>query len=247
MNDYHVYRLNREEKVRYYVPACIGLAFLGLLFYRSLIMAALAALLALPLEKVYAEYRRGKRLEALQEGFRDALYNISGAVAAGRQLPQAIGEAADGAELSYGASGDISVELRHIATVYDETHSEVEELLYDLAKRSGLEEVRQFAQSCSICRRCGGDMEAVSLRTASLLIDRMEFEREVRGLISQKKTDIFMLVAMPLAVLVFLNLVSFGYLEPLYTGLSGRLLMTLCLGGIGAALLWSLKITDIEL
>lgn len=247
MNDYRVYRLSKDEKLKYYISVCIILALLGLLFYRNLIMSAVAAAAAIPLEKVYANYLRNKRIETLQEGFRDALYSISGAVSAGKQLPQAISDAAESAELSYGLSSDIGTELRHIATVYYETHSDVEDLLYDFARRSGLEEIRQFAQSCSICRRCGGDMEAVSLRTASVLIDRMEVEREVKGLIAQKKTDILLLVAMPLAVLLFLNLVSFDYLEPLYAGFAGRFLMTVCLCGMGIALLWSLKITDIKL
>lgn len=247
MTDYHFYKPNKEELLRYYPAACIALALLGLLFYRSLIMAAVCALAAFPLKRFYGEYLRRRRLENLQEGFRDALYSISGSVAAGRQLPQAISEAALSASSAYGADSDIAKELSHIASVYTESHGDAYALLSDFGRRSGLTEVTQFAQSCSICRRCGGDMEAVALKSASLLLDRIELGREVKGLIKQKKTDIWMLTALPLGTLVFLNLVSYSYLQPLYSGLSGRLLMTLCLLGICAALYWCIRITDIEL
>lgn len=247
MTDYGYYRLSKEEKLKYYTAACIALAFLGLLFYRSFLMAGIIALAAIPLKRCYAGYLKNKRLDRLREGFRDALYSISGSVAAGRQLPYAVGEAADAAVLSYGEDSDIACELAYIVRSYRESHGETETLLGDLGRRSGLEEIKQFAQSCSICRRCGGDMEAVSLRSAALLLDRMDFAREVKGLIAQKKSDIAILVSMPIFILIFLNLVSFSYLEPLYSGLSGRLIMTCCLGAVIGALLWCLKITEIDL
>lgn len=247
MTDYSVYKLNRNELVNYYSAAGILLALLGLLFYRSFIMAGICAFAAIPLRNYYADHLRKKRLERLQEGFKDALYSISGSVAAGRQLPQAIKESAAGVSAAYGESSDIARELTYIADVYSQSHGDAYALLADFGRRSGLEEISQFAQSCSICRRCGGDMEAVALKSASLLLDRMDLAREVKGLIRQKKTDIILLTAMPVGVLVFLNLVSYSYLEPLYCGLSGRFIMTACLGTICAALLWCIRITDISL
>ncbi|HPX71062.1 MAG TPA: hypothetical protein PLO47_04960 [Bacillota bacterium] len=247
MSDYKIYRMSKKEKLSYYASACALLGFLGFLFYRSLVMSALVALAALPLEKIMSERLRLRRLEKLSEGFRDALYSISGSVAAGRQLPQAIGEAAKAAELSYGADSDIAFELKSVYDAYEQTHGNVEEMLGDLAKRSGLAEIEQFAQSCAVCRRCGGDMEAVSLKGAALLLDRMEFERELKGIMIQKRSDIALLTSMPIIILLLLNLTSFGYLAPLYSGLGGRLIMSLCLAAMLGALLWSLKITDIKL
>lgn len=247
MTDYHFYKLNKEELFKYYAAAGIALALLGLLFYRSLLMAGLCIFAAVPIKRFYEDFLKKRRLERLQEGFKDALYSISGSVAAGRQLPQAIREASGSVSSAYGEKSDIAAELLHIASVYSESHGDAYALLSDFGRRSGLEEISQFAQSCSICRRCGGDMEAVALKSASLLLDRMELAREVKGLIRQKKTDIALLTAMPIAVLFFLNLVSFSYLEPLYTGITGRLIMSLCLAAIAAALLWCIRITDIKL
>lgn len=241
MTDYHFYKLKRDELIRYYLAACILLALLGLLFYRNLVMAAFCSLAAIPLKRFYADHLKKKRLEKLQEGFKDALYSISGSVAAGRQLPIAIREAAGSVSSAYGEDADITAELKHIAEVYTESHGDAYGLLSDFGYRSGLEEISQFAQSCSICRRCGGDMEAVALKSASLLLDRMELNREIKGLISQKKTDIALLTLMPVAVLGFLNLVSFSYLEPLYTGAQGRIIMSCCLAVIGFALLWCIR------
>ncbi len=60
---------------------------LGLLFYRSAYAGLAACLASFPLERYYQSFYAEKRRERLLEGFKDALYTISGAVSAGRQMP----------------------------------------------------------------------------------------------------------------------------------------------------------------
>ena len=51
---------------------------------------------------------------------------------------------------------------------------------------------------------------------------------------------------MPLVVIMFLNVFSPDYLEPLYVTVSGRLIMTCALAGLAAAHWMTAKMTDIE-
>lgn len=247
MTDYSVYRLSNKEKKQYYIASCLVLAAIGVLFYRSIIAAALCCIASRPLEKYYALMMAGRRREKLLEGFRDVLYCISSSVAAGRQMPYALQEAEKEMAVSYGAEADITAELHRINGVYRDAHGDPAELLTDFAERSHLEEIKQFAKSYTICRRSGGNLEDVCLKSCNLLLDKISFKNEVKSLIAQKKLDIGMLVSLPVIILVFLNLVSYEYISILYTTAAGRAIMTLCILAIGGALYWSLKITDIKL
>lgn len=246
MTNYCVYIPSTKELVIYY---CIssGLLFLiGLLFYRNIIFSLIFCLLSIPTRKLYLKYKNDKRSEALLEGFRDVLYSFSSSIAAGRQMPQAIADASKQLCASYGEKSDIYVEIAHIDTVYEQTHADIGQLLFDFANRSGLEEIKQFADAYLVCKKCGADLEAVCLKSATLLLDKIEYQSEVKTLVSQKKLDIALLTAMPIVILLFLNLVSYSYIAVLYESLVGRIVMTLCLALIAVALVWGLKIVDLK-
>ena len=247
MTDYSVYRLSREERVRFYLCACPLLALLGLLFYRSAVISLACAAAARAGERFYADYLAGKRRSRLQEGFRDALYSISASVAAGRSMPAALGDAAAQSETAYGPDADITRELRSIVDVYHTVHGDAAALLTDLGRRSHISEIAQFASSYSICRLCGGDLEDVCMKSAGILLDKMAFRSEAESLMAQKKLDILFLVSLPVLMLAFLNVAAFDYISALYRTLSGRAVMTACFAAIGGALFWSIKIVDIEL
>jgi len=178
------------------------------------------------------------------EAFKDALYCISASIAAGRQLPFAIEDAANQSELF----GDIlSDEFHYIVDVYKETHGNTEELLMDLADRSGIEEIKLFAMSCRICRKSGGDLEKVCLRSAFLLIERIDYQNEVSAVLSEKKLDSLILMAMPPLILFFLNMTAYDYVAILYESFQGRIIMSFCLLLMVLAGLWSLKLMTLDL
>lgn len=246
MTNYCVYIPSSKELISYYCFSLILFFLLGFLFYRNLIFSLIFCLLTIPVKKFYVKYKIDKRSKNLLEGFRDVLYSFSSSIAAGRQMPQAISDSAKQLKASYGASSDIYIELSHIDAVYQETHADIGELLLDFALRSGLDEIKQFADSYKVCKKCGSDLEAVCLKSASLLLDKIDYQNEVKTLVSQKKLDIALLTAMPIVILLFLNLVSYSYIAVLYESLAGKIVMTLCLALISAALVWGLKIVDLK-
>ena len=239
--------MTARQRLRYYGCSVLGAVVLGLLFYRSLPACMLLSLVSVPLEKVYKGFLRDKRKEKLAEGFRDVLYSVSGAVAAGRQMPFALELAAEAAAGSYGADSDIASEMDHICRSYREDHSDLGLLLESFGDRSHIPEIRQFASACRTCQLCGGDLEEVCRKSASLLLDKMSFQDETKSLISQKKIDVLLLTAMPAAVLLLLNLADYGYIAVLYETAFGRVVMTVCLLLMLCALLWGIKITRIEM
>jgi tight adherence protein B len=215
--------------------------FVALLFYRSFIATLPMMLLSIPLHKFYARYRIEKRRTALLDSFRDVLYSISSSVSAGKKMPTALEDACLACE------GDMRKELLNLTRDYREAHADIAKGLKDFGERSGVAEIKQFADSYGICEKCGADLEGVCLKSASLLLDRIDYQNEIKMLVAQKKLDVILLTLMPPAVLLFLNLSSYAYVQPLYNGFPGRAVMTLCLALIASALLWGMKIINLKL
>ena len=244
LKDYKVYELNKKELTEYYIISCCICFVLGMLFYNSFLVSAGLCLTTPLFKKKYADYKCDKQRKELLENFKDSLYSISASVAAGRSMPKAIADAAEQAEMF---ENKIAFELKYIVDVYNLAHAKIEDLLADFARRSGIEEIKLFAASYKICKKSGGDLEGICLKSAYLLIERIDYQKEVASVLSEKKLDTILLMAMPLLILLFLNLFSYDYIALLYECLEGRIIMTISLLQMALAALWSLKMMNLDL
>lgn len=217
---------------------------LGMLFYNHIVLAAGLCLITPLFEKKFAAYKGCRQRRVMLESFKDVLYSISSSLAAGRQMPQAIADAAKQQEL---LQAPLAAELSYVLRVYNEAHGKLEDLLEDLGNRSGLEEIKLFASSYRICRSSGGDLESVCLRSAYLLIERIDYLSETAAVLSEKKLDTMLLTAMSPGIMLFLNLTSCEYIAVLYECLEGRVIMSLSLCLMLAAAMWSLRIMKLDL
>lgn len=247
MIDYRTYLPDRKALLLYYSGAGAAFGFLGLLYYRSVLAFFLCGLLCIPCKSFWISYVRRKRQERLLEGFRDMLYSLSSSVAAGRPLPLAVEEAAHSLKSSWGEGSDIFREASHMAAVYREVHGDPDQLWEDFALRSGLSEIRRFAESCRICRRRGGNLEEVCFKCSNLLLERISLKEELKALSADKRLEVIILSALPPCALIALNLTSYGYLQVLYTTLAGRLIMTASLGLLISAVVISERLLEVQL
>ena len=117
----------------------------------------------------------------------------------------------------------------------------------DLALRSGLEDIDDFAAVFSACRDSGGNIVSAVDRAAGIIVDKINIENEMRTLFSQKKSEGRMVGIMPIVMISFLRITSPGYLEVMYSTLIGRILMTISIIGEIYAILLIEKITKIEI
>ncbi len=242
-----LYKISGKDYLDFYLCAAIVCFSLGYLYYNIIWVGLLLLCFTPVFEGRYREYLVEKQKKTVLEGFKDALYTISACIASGRQLPEALKEAYLQAEMFGGKDGIISSELKKICDSYQNSNSGLEDLLEDFARRSQLEEISIFASACRICIRNGGDLEKVCLKCSNLLIDRINFNNEAEAILAEKKLDLVILIAMPPIILFFLNISSYEYIEILYTSLPGRIIMSLSLFLMAAAVAWSLKIMNLRL
>jgi len=244
--DYDVYDLNNREKIRFII-LCIPVLFLiGYLFYHSVIISILFTCLALPCYRFYRSGLVEKRRKVLTEQFRDVLYSVSGSIATGRQMTEALYEAELNMRLIYKEDDLIVRELSVIVKRLYEFRESEEDVLRDFASRTGIDDIMQFVDIYLTCRETGGDLVNVLNKASEMILDKITIEKEIHTITVQKCYEARILTSMPLIIILFLNFISPDYLAVMYEMLPGRLLMTAALFGIAFSYLWSMKLTKIE-
>lgn len=245
--DYRTYMLSRRQRLRFNALGFLCIAAAVFLFYHSLLLAAAAGLLIRRCQPLYERYLMRRRLQKLELQFRDLLYSLSGSVAAGRQMAEALVEACGQLEQVYKPEEPIMQELRVIRKRILDNHESDRILLADLAERSGSEDIRSFVQVYLTCRNTGGDLQRIITHAIEIITEKMNIREEIRTITSQKKLEGRLICLMPAGMLLALNLMSSSYIRILYTSLAGHLIMTLCLAGtvIGVWLMEKMSEVDI--
>ena len=243
---YIYYELNYNERIRYLIVCGLGLMTIAYLFYHSIILSLLVSCVAYPGLSRYRSHLAEKRRKLLKEQFRDVLYSISASVSTGRQMPEALLEAEQSMKLIYKEDSLIVLELNNMVKRLNEYRESEEEILKDFALRTGIEDISDFVDIYLTCRETGGDFIRVLTKASEIIMDKITIEKEIRTITVQKQFEAKILTAIPLIILLFLQLVSPDYISAMYEGIKGRLLMTLALSSLGFSYFWSMKLTKIE-
>lgn len=224
----------------------IGLAALiAWFFYRSV----LAFAILLPMTGVYwklkQEERRRCLFEQMERQFMDALAALAGALKAGYSVDHALTEAWQEMALLYGEGALISREFGRMQSLL-EMNRRPEEVFVEFAGRSRLEDAAVFAEVFAVAGRSGGDLILVISKTTEMIGEKLRAEQEIRTAIRARQFEQKIMSGMPLGILAYMEMVSPGYLSPMYGTVSGVLIMSLSLGLYGAAYLLGKKLVEIE-
>jgi tight adherence protein B len=160
--------------------------------------------------------------------FKDGIQAISAALEAGYCAENAFEEAYKDLGQIYTDDAMIQKELSYVVNQL-RMNITVEKALIDFAERSGLEDIKSFADVFSTAKRSGGDLINIIKVTSSMIGDKIEVNREIITLISAKRLEANIMKVMPLFILVYLSISSPGFLDPLYHNLLGILVMSVFL------------------
>lgn len=244
---YDVYELSTNEKIKYFLIAGSGLMFISFLFYHSVLLSLLFSLISYPCISIYRSYLKDKRKKELSEQFRDALYSISASISAGRQISEALREACENMKILYQEEAILVKEFSFMVNRIFESRESEEVILKDFARRSNMDDIIIFVDTFIICRATGGDLIKVVAKASEIMIDKMTIEKEISTVTAQKRFEAKILAAMPILVLLFLQIASPDYMQVMYDTLIGKVLMTLSLVAILTAYFWSIKLTSIDI
>ena len=243
--DYSEYRFRVREGVLYILEGVLLVAVIGYFFYRSWIACiALMPVLILFLKEKKKELAKKQRQE-LGMQFKDLILAVASNQKAGYSIENAFRESYRDMVMLYGEEGIICAELKYIIAGLD-NNVILEKLLYSLGMRSSLPDVVQFADVFLIAKRSGGSMTEILAKTAAVIEQKTETDKEIQLMISSKKTEQKIMNMVPFLIIFYVGSTSKGFFDVLYHNLIGVIVMTICLGFYIAAYLLSKRIVDIE-
>lgn len=105
----------------------------------------------------------------------------------------------------------------------------VEVILKDFADRSGIDDIKNFAEVFDTAKRTGGDLIKIIRSTGNIIRDKIEVKREIITMITAKKFESNIMNLIPFGIIVYLRMFSPDFLSPLYHNLFGILFMTVIL------------------
>ena len=234
--DYRKYQCNLWERLGCVVAGIILTAAISWLFYRSWYGMVLVIPVNYLIVSYYKKKKKDERAKKLMIEFRDAIQSVAAALLAGYSIENAWKEAEREVMGLYGKEAMITQELNR----------NVEEILHDLATRSGVEEIESFAEIFGFAKRSGGDFAGIIRTTAMRISAKIEVEREVDTVIAGKKLEGKIMSVMPFLILTYLNLASKEFIDPLYGNLSGVFVMSAALLIFAGAMAINRRISDIK-
>ena len=160
--------------------------------------------------------------------FQDALSGMTAALSAGYSVENSISE-------TLVSLGCIYKENEMIVRQYVEMaqkiklNTTIEEVFFDFARKSKIDDVQNFAWILYTAKRTGGDLVKITKRTNSMISERIEVNREIQTMISGKQLEAKVMNIVPLGIIIYLKLGCAGILDPLYHNVAGAFVMTVVL------------------
>ncbi len=245
--DYSVYYMKKPEYLFYLALAAAALFALAFIFYRSVPISAVFALLAFKYPPMRTKEIIKKRRQKLTLQFKDMLYSLSSALNAGNSVERAMAIALDDMEHQYVDPDTLIIQELELIVSKLNLGANIEDLFLDLAKRSGIDDIRTFAHIFEISKRTGGNLMQIMRQSSNIITEKIETKQEMDTVLAEKKMEQKVMAVAPLALMVLLTQSTGDFMEPLFNTFGGRVVCTIALALVIVGFLWGNKLTDIEI
>lgn len=245
--DYATYELTFNEWLKYFFIAAGVLFGIAFLFYDSFIVSLIAAAFGFIYPKVKKKNLKEKRKDELSLQFKEAISALSSSLAAGQSIENAFRDALKDVKLLYPDDEAYIIKEFNLINRRIENGETVERAIDDFAKRSDVDDIKNFSNVFITCKRTGGDLVNVIKQTSDIITDKIEIQQDIKVLVSQKKFESKIMAVAPIGIILFLRVTSPEFVAPLFEfGTAGPVIMTIALTFIALSLFISQKIMDIS-
>ena len=149
-------------------------------------------------------------------------------------------------KILYGQESVICKILKRIRIAY-ENRKPLAAVWEEIGEELKVEEIREFARVYYISGEKSGNVAVVMEKTASQIAEKMDTEKEIQVMLSEKRLEQKIMNLMPFLIMAYIMLSSPGYFNGLYGTVTGVVIMSICLGIYLLSYRASLKIVDIHL
>lgn len=223
--NYKVYYMSKTEKILYFLLAFVVGAAVGFLFYGglakdeygqattttyvlnvviSICFGIVAGYFFLPIR---TKQIIKKRQSNLKKQFRDMLEGLVTSLGSGSNVPDSIVAVYNDLKVQYEADAFILKELEVVISGVQHNFA-IEDLLMDFGIRSGIEDIKIFADVFRICYKKGGNIREVIQNTHTVLTEKMEIAEDIETTVSSGKMDQNIMVVMPILLVGIIKFMS---------------------------------------
>ena len=202
---YSEYDMKMAEKTFLFILGFIVGVGIGLVFYGLIPVAIIAGVIVgyfiIPMRK---KQIIDKQIKTLKTQFKDMLESVSTSIGAGRNIFDSFTHAHSDLQEQYSPDAYI---VKETANILSGIHNNmnIEDLLMDMADRSGIDDIKTFSDVFQTCYRKGGDIKEVIASTYKIINDKMEIDMEIQTMITSAKAELNMMCAMPIVFVFILN------------------------------------------
>lgn len=223
--NYTVYHLKTWEKIVYFLIAFVVGAFVGYLFYGNLgkdeygqattityvlnimiptIVGLIAGKMFLPMREKQIIERRRKNL---RDQFRNMLEGLVTSLGAGNNVPDSFSAVYEDLKIQYESDAYIIKELEIILEGIRH-NVPVENIIMDFGERSGIDDIKTFANVFNISYRKGGNIKDVIRNTHSIISEKIEIAEDIETTVTSGKLDQKIMLVMPIALISIIKFMS---------------------------------------
>lgn len=245
-DDYHVYHMTMKDVVIAFLAGAGIAVLVTWLFFGNIIVSAVTAGAAgIFAQSIYQNYKMEKRKKTLLIQFKDLLEALTSSYSAGKNTLEAFTDAVGDMAQIYGEEADIVEELS-IITGGMGNNINIEDLLLNFAERSGLDDVRNFADVFRVAIRQGANIKDIIFSTRDIISDKIEIEMEINSMLAGNKNELNVMMVMPLIIIVSLGGLGTG-MTAVDNTLINVFIKVIALGMFALAYYLGKKITSIKI
>jgi tight adherence protein B len=220
------------------IMAAAGLApgALGALLFQNLLVGGVFALIGAVAPLLYVSFRRTARLNKLLSQLPDAFDLMGRVIRAGQTTSQAIQAVADEFEKPLSAEFAYCYEQQNLGLPPEVAYR-------DLARRTGLLEIKIFVLGLLVQQQTGGNLAELLEKLAGVVRERFRLRGKIKTLTAEGRIQAVILLALPPLVFLLMWLLNPGYSQVLIDNYF-LLILTAVWEVLGA--LWIRKIINFD-
>ncbi|MBQ9869330.1 MAG: hypothetical protein IJM32_06700 [Ruminococcus sp.] len=247
MRNYNKYQFSLSQMMLWVLCDSTVMFAMGYLFFKNIVLAA-AALIAVPFFiKLQKQRSVTKQKRKLLETFRMFICSLSAAMSGtGTSVELAVKEAYKELADMCPSTDCFVNELENILMTVDNNRAKsIENEFESFAQRTGLVDIIDFASVLTSCRRSNASSIPHIVRlTSGMISDKLDIMHETKVVISENKTEFYMLMAAPSAFLAFMGATMGNFADVLYNTAGGRILMAAILAVNIGCFLYGVNVID---
>lgn len=164
----------------------------------------------------------------MEQQFKDWIQVTASCLRSGYSVENAFLKAGDELKLLYGNKTDIQTEVQNMKQQILNNVT-LENILWDFAQRSGVEDIRNFADVFEVGKRTGGNLNEMIDNCCGIITMKAAVEQEIHTLLHGKSMEQKIMCLAPFAIISYIQVTSPLYFSPLYHNIAGICIMTGCL------------------